>query len=287
MNRSGTLPRKETKRLLDSLREQGCNVRHMKKGYRVEFPNGGSTMIHLTNSDSRGTLNTRAEIKRAGLTYPFDEPQHEKRTEKMAGRQLTEEQDAALRAVLARIKTEGRFFGSVADMAEEAGVSEHTLNRRLHNLGWTTEGRGPSLVWYAPGAAPVKPMSVVEYPEIERAKAMVGPGQGHERLTFPRPGETPTHKYVKPDGTSIWPLDTGPLKAAALEDREMDERERVAFEKMEADLRARKNVTAVPAPVETKREFLDSVDSWTIAVPGELARMAEAMGLQIEVRVWR
>lgn len=35
------------------------------------------------------------------------------------------------------------------------------------------------------------------------------------------------------------------------------------------------------------REFLDTADSWNVTVPAELQEMATAMGLQIEVRVWR
>lgn len=242
MNRSGTLPKKDILALVRSLQNQGCRIRHMKKGYRVEFPNGGSTMIHLTNSDSRGTLNTRAEIKRAGLFYPFDEPQQNRSKE--MGKTLTENQDYALRNVLGRIKTEGRFWASVQEMADEAGVSRNTLTRRLHGMGWETTGAGPSMVWHAPGAAPKKEPEP-EYPEIERAK-----------------------KLVEPNGKGSWPIiDTSKFTGAATV--------------------APRPVTAVPAPVEPKREFIDSVDSWTIPVPPKLASMAEAMGLQIEVRVWR
>lgn len=221
----------------------------MKKGYRVEFPNGGSTMIHLTNSDSRGTLNTRAEIKRAGLFYPFDEPQQNRSKE--MGKTLTENQDYALRNVLGRIKTEGRFWASVQEMADEAGVSRNTLTRRLHGMGWETTGAGPSMVWHAPGAAPKKEPEP-EYPEIERAK-----------------------KLVEPNGKGSWPIiDTSKFTGAA-----------TVPLRREAELIS--DPEQVPAPAETKREFIDSVDSWTVPVPKKLRWKAEDMGLQIEVRVWR
>lgn len=268
MNRSGTLPKKDTKRLLESLRKQGCRIRRMTRGYRVEFPNGGSTMIHLTNSDSRGTLNTRAEIRRAGLIYPGDQPQHEK--EKKVGKSLSEKQEDDLRSVMRRVKEVG-LYASVPTLAKDAGVSEHTIKRRLHALGWTTQGAARGTVWYAPGAAPAPPPAP-EYPEIERAKAMVGPGQGHERLTFPRPGE---EKTVEPNGRGSWPMGK-PLTTIDIQATEADRKMDEILERM-----SRK-----PEP-PPEREFIDSVESWTIAVPDRLASMAAEMGLQIEVRVWR
>lgn len=49
-------------------------------------------------------------------------------------------------------------------------------------------------------------------------------------------------------------------------------------------------VAAPVAPQPPKvgdREFVDDVDSWTVPVPADLQAMADQMGLQIEVRVWR
>jgi len=36
-----------------------------------------------------------------------------------------------------------------------------------------------------------------------------------------------------------------------------------------------------------ERSFIDDVDSWVVPVPKKLQRMADLMGLSIEVRVWR
>lgn len=42
-----------------------------------------------------------------------------------------------------------------------------------------------------------------------------------------------------------------------------------------------------PEKLKSVREFLDTADSWNVPVPENLKEMADAMGLQIEVRVWR
>lgn len=41
------------------------------------------------------------------------------------------------------------------------------------------------------------------------------------------------------------------------------------------------------APVVEERHFIDEEDSWTIPVPHKLQAMADLMGLNIEVRVWK
>lgn len=306
MNRSGVLPKKETMRLIAGLREQGCNIRRMKKGYRVEFPNGGSTMLHLTNSDSRGTLNTRAEIKRAGLIYPGDEPQIKK--ERNMARTLGAERTRKLDEVLARIDTEGRFFGTVEEMARAADVNGTTLTHRLKERGWTTGREGARYVWYAPGAAPAtalprlseNALRVVEWVNGEDRVIEPADVAGEESLGVTREQarlhlhnaykmgfidrvgigayRKKSEKIVQPNGKGTWPLIVTRLSDVPVKSV-------TPVASVTSPVTA--PVTAIPAPVESKREFIDSVDSWTVAVPTDLARMAEAMGLRIEVRVWR
>lgn len=332
MNRSGVLPKKETMRIIEGLRRQGCRIRRMKKGYRVEFPNGGSTMFHLTNSDSRGTMNTRAEIKRAGLIYPGDEKQE--RTMKALATDTNEKLDA----VLKRIDDEGKFYGSVQQMADDAGVHLVTMIRRLKDRGWTNErgnvnGKG-TFIWYAPGAAPewltAPEKKPYKHPRTEllsdRSKAIVEVVNQHPegisaadvakemnlggdsvrvylarafefgRITRPARGvyapldAEPSYpeiekakKIVQPNGKGSWPLVVTTSGASTT----IKSVTSVTSPVTEPVTPKPENITAIPARVESKREFLDSVDSWTIPVPEKLARMAETMGLQIEVRVWR
>lgn len=62
---------RDIKRLAHHLEEHGCRVREQKKkGWFVQFPNGGSTLLHGSVSDHRGWKNTRAAVLRAGVPWP-------------------------------------------------------------------------------------------------------------------------------------------------------------------------------------------------------------------------
>lgn len=100
---------------------------------------------------------------------------------------------------------------SAAAVARQSGVSDPTAMTALKRAGFMQEKRG---VWRKPLVIePVK----IEYPEIERAKAL----------------------------------------------------------------------SQVAEPAAQERHFLDDEDSWTIPVPKKLQAMADLMGLNIEVRVWK
>lgn len=62
--------RKQVERIVSALEEQGAKVRPSKGGYLIQFPKGGGTTVHFTHSDRRAMLNFRAQVERAGLTYP-------------------------------------------------------------------------------------------------------------------------------------------------------------------------------------------------------------------------
>lgn len=69
---SAALSRKEIGVLLDHVRDEGVRLKDTKKGIMLLLPNGTSTVLHFTNSDHRGTLNLRATLKRAGVSWPWD-----------------------------------------------------------------------------------------------------------------------------------------------------------------------------------------------------------------------
>lgn len=65
---------KRLKIIIMSLEKQGCVVREVKGGWLVRPPSKDAEQftIHGTESDHRAELNTRARVKRARLTWPFD-----------------------------------------------------------------------------------------------------------------------------------------------------------------------------------------------------------------------
>lgn len=70
------LQRKEQKALLKDLEAQGARIETTRGGWLIYSPNGkGIVCFHKSASDNRSTLNLRAELRRAGLSWPFDQNQ--------------------------------------------------------------------------------------------------------------------------------------------------------------------------------------------------------------------
>lgn len=66
------MSKKETARLLDHIEPQGVKITRVSKGFLLRLPDGGTTTVHLTNSDHRADDNLRARLKRAGISWPTD-----------------------------------------------------------------------------------------------------------------------------------------------------------------------------------------------------------------------
>ena len=260
-----TLSQKETRQVIASLEKQGARVNKTKNGVRVLFPNGSTTAIHWTTSDYRAAKNMRADIKRAGLTWPFDNQRGQIMNTKI------ENTKAKLREAMDnRIKNFDERSVTTAAIAEAAGVSEISVLRHMPSLGYESKresnGRSP-FVWAKPDldafAAdprfdPVFPEVVSEtepsYPEIKRASS----------------GRTvPSLLEINPRTSSmVTAFAEGAVGRDAI---------------------VREGHTVQPQQPQQPggREFIDTAESWTIEVPEKLQRLAERLGLNIEVRVWR
>lgn len=64
--------KKLLKALLASMEEQGATVRRTSNGFQIMCPAGGIVTIHGTPSDHRALRNVRADVRRAGMEWPFD-----------------------------------------------------------------------------------------------------------------------------------------------------------------------------------------------------------------------
>ncbi len=67
-----SLPQKQMKIVLMGLEKQGCELVPKKKGWFILFPNGSTTVVHLTASDHRAVMNFRSYVLKAGLQWPLD-----------------------------------------------------------------------------------------------------------------------------------------------------------------------------------------------------------------------
>lgn len=74
MGRRSPFPRKDVDKLVTLLQEkQDCKVKLLRSGsgYWVGFPNGESTTIHMTSSDTRAVKNSKAIVERNGCYWPL------------------------------------------------------------------------------------------------------------------------------------------------------------------------------------------------------------------------
>jgi hypothetical protein len=64
--------RQQLDKVVESLEEQGCRIRHTRAGVFVYCPDGKTTIgFHLSHhSDRRAIKNIRSEVLRVGLTWP-------------------------------------------------------------------------------------------------------------------------------------------------------------------------------------------------------------------------
>jgi hypothetical protein len=250
-----TLSQKETRQVIASLEKQGARVNKTKNGVRVLFPNGSTTAIHWTTSDYRAAKNMRADIKRAGLTWPFDNQRGQIMNAK------TEKTRAKLHEAMARFP----YPPPTAAIAEAAGLSEISVLRHLPIMGYESR-RSPDrrgFFWSKPG---------LTWPAA-RPPQVAAPGFD----PFPE-----VVSETEPSHPEIERTSDGSRLVREQEREEAEESTNIA--EIVAD--------AYPEPpVQPQqprgREFIDSADSWTIEVPEKLQRLAERLGLSIEVRVWR
>lgn len=63
---------KRVERIIKGLEAQGAECKRTTKGYQILLPDGNIAGMHLTESDHRAMSNTRARVRRSGLTWPED-----------------------------------------------------------------------------------------------------------------------------------------------------------------------------------------------------------------------
>lgn len=175
--------------LINYVEPQGVTVVRTTKGLLFRFPNGGTEMIHFTQSDYRATRNARANFRRNGIEWPGDSTAH-KVTKNPSAKTLE-----AVAPVLA-----GRDNLIVNDVARDAGVGFYAAQGALVKLGWWRDYGNPkssAVRWHPPIE---NPSEVVE--EIDAAAE--------------EPEPTPTDQREFLDTVDSWAVD---LDAIANENR--------------------------------------------------------------------
>lgn len=127
------------------------------KGLRVNFEDGGSTMLHWSTSDGRAMANTRADFRRHGITWPYDDRKAAKRAAKenrrrkaRSGMSLVLEYGDWMKAPIGedagekvRAFVEGKDRVMLREVREATGVSDATARKALLQLGFLRETDAP------------------------------------------------------------------------------------------------------------------------------------------------
>jgi hypothetical protein len=202
------LSRKEIVRIVEHIEPQGVKITRTKKGLLLRLPNQDTAMIHFTGSDHRGGAALRADLRRAGITWPFDEV-------KTLPKSITEAKiwpktlEAARANLIAagspqklRIRDATRIFYPDRGEQQLTGYYQDTA-KRLYALGWRpSPGKQTYRVWYQPVDQDPEPTWLE--PEPEQAPE-----------PEPEPAE-PVREFI--DSADSWCIDPGSLGTMPLRD---------------------------------------------------------------------
>lgn len=248
------LSQKDQRRLLLHVEKQGVNVTETKKGYLMRFPNGKTEMLHKSQSDYRGVNNLKASLKRSGITWPFDGEKAE------LPKYITDSPP--------RKSTLEKYLTTLEAMGEGRQLEEVTATElaRAHWSRLRPEDPFPKNTGTVLSTA-FRVLYGLGYKQTAYRKGKFG--FVWELPVTEKPAVTQAAPFAPPQMFAPEPEPT--------EEKPMGE------------------LHTLPAPPpDDGREFIDSVESWTLDPAviaedsvGSLIRMTQAAGLKFEIRVWR
>lgn len=145
------LSKKDRAAVLKSLEEQGATLQETKDGTRILFPDGGTHMIHRSESDSKSILANRAVIRRHGLTWPFEAHTPKKdRTMNAQRRSHAEVREIVLRGMRELSIEASRGPINPTRLSEHIGIQLSTVVKHLRAMGWEKQTQGK---WMKPDLA--------------------------------------------------------------------------------------------------------------------------------------
>lgn len=294
------MSRKEIARLLDHVEPQGVTLTRTKSGVLMRMPDGKATaMVHFTSSDVNMRKALRAQLKRAGVSWPTDAgPVRAEITDHKPTRRSLEQVSQALAGWDQRYITGSqlvRLMGGEPDYskAKESGASRGmtllAAQRCLYHLGWIPTGPAKARKWLRPLELEPEPVHLLE-PEPEPT-----PEPETVETDTPEP-ETALAGPERPAGEGLAPVSGHP----SWEGVEAAERLQAALGAPQRDEHLAPPLSLVPDAAEVKahpagHEYIDTVDSWTGNLEqlpegmslAQLRQLLGAFGLQLELRVWR
>lgn len=286
---------------------QGARTRKTKKGLMIYAPDGSTLTIHTTYGNQRALVNDITWFRRHGLVHPEDKKENE-----VAKKAETNEEGYPLyvvspingstrKRVLSELEAKG---WPLRLRPTELNMDTVTAARALYNVGyrWDMDSPPKRRVWVAPDDiremhervkaemarreqeqkdARIAAHKVVEVATVATEEVMKKP-RIVPTLEEIRSQPLPSLDFVKPVGHE------GEHFAVRNPDV-------VASEDDDGIVVAGKMPSLAPPPEKPEREFIDSVDSWTVDATdlpplmtvSDLIWTLQASGLEVEVRVWR
>lgn len=253
------LSQKDQKRLLDHVEKQGVVVTPTTKGYLMRMPDGGTAMLHKTQSDRMAPMALRAKLKRHGVSWPWD----------------------GGKATLPKYITDGTMRQSTIDRYRDVILDGGELPDEVFpNEVVTAEFKLRN-----PDADPPRSYDLAT---CYRALYRLGYVSGGRFET--KRGKSWVLKPVEVEEPPV--PEAKPFAPASMFTPEVVETTPEVNPSVEAEV----TEPAVETPPAGGREFLDTVESWTVdtsALTGltmtveQMFAMYRAAGLEVEVRVWR
>lgn len=302
------LGRAEQDRYIKELEAQGCRVRYGGRGSKlvVYAPDGGSTTIHFTTSDIKSLQASISWFRRHGLRHPDDTKEVRVEREDPPAETDGDPYPDYVKGKLSNtIRTKAlallREQGWPSEVTVKAlpGMDPASAAKALYAIGYrwpegTAGGQtGPKArVWHAP-----EEIRKLAAQAAEESKDMVQAPEERPNVGFgsvPSPADVARSvRHREPVPEKAWEKPTPPRPTPTIPEFAKAITQAVAAQAPE------------PEP-EVKptggREFIDTVDSWTVDTRGasitdrhpmvpEAVRNyldgLRAAGLEVEIRVWR
>ena len=262
----------ETRKLLAHIEPQGVVTTPVKNGTMLRLPNGRRTVVHYSVSDHRGPQKLKAELKRAGVTWPTDKHDQNKSTRGKPYPATTQVLDPILKKLKSRPRIKNADIRAL--LPEGTEVPNSTIRKYMLWNGYESVGATVSAAW-------IKPEPTLRaLPDLAPEPAPVPEPAVIPLTPAPDPAPEPTPPPAEPEP----PAEPAP--------------EPVAPEPTPEPTPAPEPPAEPPAepepPTEPQpREFIDTVGSWTADLDAledvplsQIRKILAATGVRLELRLW-
>lgn len=283
-----TLKHAKADAFVKHLEEQGAKVRKTKSGYMITSITGDTVSIHRSpSSDRRGKTNEISSFRRVGLHHPEDKREIDevvaKNEEGYPLYMVGPVTNTTRKRLLEDLESKG---WPVRITAKEINIDTATALRALYAVGyrWEEGATGKNKIWVAP-------QNIIDLHEQVRAEQERLAEEAREERKQQRQ-ETMAEKTRQAEVSALASMTVVP-ECEDVGAQVNDQLDKLADAIRDVTKGDDETTDEVEPPRDEMREFIDSVDSWTVGVlPGNISvadyvSMLRHAGLSVEIRVWK